>query len=36
MPMSAWPGYEGHCGHQHAPEQAHWDPDGLKIDKVLG
>jgi hypothetical protein len=37
-PMSdgAWVGFDGHCGHQHVPENSHWDPSGaFKIEKVL-
>ena len=30
-----WLTYNGHCGHQHVPHNAHWDPDGLLIWKVL-
>ena len=30
-----WIGYEGHIGHQHVPENDHWDPGLLQIHKVL-
>jgi hypothetical protein len=30
-----WLGYSGHIGHQHVPENDHWDPGQLKIEKVL-
>lgn len=33
---SAWYGYAGHLGHQHVPEQDHWDPGQLVISRVLG
>lgn len=35
MTLSKWEAYNGHCGHQHVPYNAHWDPGALKIDKVL-
>lgn len=31
----AWLAYEGVLGHQHAPENGHWDPGALNIDRVL-
>lgn len=30
-----WLNYAGHCGHQHVPENSHWDPGSLAIAKVL-
>lgn len=30
-----WHAYEGHCGHQHVPENDHWDPGELRIGKVI-
>lgn len=30
-----WPGYTGHCGHQHVPENTHWDPGLFQIQKVI-
>lgn len=30
-----WHAYEGHCGHQHVPENDHWDPGEMKIGKVI-
>lgn len=31
-----WATYEGHIGHQHVPENDHWDPSGsFKIGRVL-
>jgi len=30
-----WYRYSGHIGHQHIPENDHWDPGAFKIDKVL-
>ena len=35
MSASKWQGYSGHCGHQHIPENDHWDPGAMKIAKVL-
>jgi hypothetical protein len=32
----AWLAYGGHCGHQHVPGNAHWDPGRFRIDLVLG
>ena len=32
---SDWYSYAGHCGHQHVPENDHWDPGKLNIAKVL-
>lgn len=31
----AWLDYRGHLGHQHVPENDHWDPGAFKIDKVI-
>lgn len=33
---NAWLNYWGHCGHQHVPGNAHWDPGAFKIALVLG
>lgn len=30
-----WLRYAGHLGHQHVPENDHWDPGAFRIDKVL-
>jgi hypothetical protein len=30
-----WVNYTGHCGHQHVPENDHWDPGLLQIGKVI-
>lgn len=35
MSQVEWLSYKGHCGHQHVPEQAHWDPGEFKIELVL-
>lgn len=32
---AAWLNYEGHLGHQHAPNNHHGDPSSLKIEKIL-
>ena len=31
-----WLTYEGHCGHQHVPNNHHWDPGAFKIELILG
>jgi hypothetical protein len=33
--ISNWYGYGGHCGHQHVPENSHWDPGEFRIDEVV-
>jgi len=35
MSADKWNAYSGHCGHQHVPENDHWDPGAFRIDKVL-
>lgn len=30
-----WVRYAGHIGHQHVPQNDHWDPGALRIDEVL-
>ena len=30
-----WYGYAGHCGHQHVPENIHWDPGEFRIEEVI-
>jgi hypothetical protein len=32
---AAWKAYAGHCGHEHAPNNSHWDPGSLRIKDVL-
>ena len=32
---AAWLSYAGWLGHQHVPENIHWDPNGLLIQKVI-
>lgn len=32
---AAWNAYAGHIGHQHVPEQDHWDPGALQIGKII-
>lgn len=32
---AAWVNYSGHIGHQHVPENDHWDPGAFRINKVL-
>ena len=33
--VSGWLQYRGWLGHQHVPENDHWDPGRFQIDKVL-
>lgn len=35
LSYSAWDALEGHCGHQHVPENVHWDPGAFRIEDVL-
>jgi hypothetical protein len=35
LSSDAWLNYEGHCGHCSVPENEHWDPGKLDIDKVI-
>lgn len=30
-----WNAFEGHCGHQHAPESSHGDPGAFPIDDIM-
>lgn len=32
---AAWMNYSGHLGHQHVPENDHWDPGAFRIGEVL-
>lgn len=32
----SWLAYAGHCGHQHVPNNHHWDPGAFQIELVLG
>lgn len=32
---SAWQIFNGVCGHQHVPENSHWDPGVIDIDSIL-
>jgi len=34
MSGEGWTNFNGFCGHQHAPENAHWDPGRLDGDRV--
>lgn len=36
LSASDWLNYAGHCGHQHVPNNQHWDPGAMKITLVLG
>lgn len=35
MTFDAWRTFDGVCGHQHVPENAHWDPGALNVAKIL-
>lgn len=35
MSASRWNSYDCWCGHQHVPEQDHWDPGQFRIDWAL-
>lgn len=35
MTPTAWSVFDGWCGHQHVPENQHWDPGRIPIDKLL-
>jgi hypothetical protein len=35
MPAAAWNSFDGWCGHQHVPENDHWDPGKIDIARLL-
>ena len=35
MSSSEWNAFNGWCGHQHVPENLHWDPGRIDIDFLL-
>jgi len=35
MTNDEWNAFDGWCGHQHVPENEHWDPGKLDIDRLL-
>lgn len=35
MTAAAWRRWDGWCGHQHVPENSHWDPGGCPITALL-
>lgn len=35
MSYSEWENFDGVCGHQHVPENSHWDPGALPYDRIL-
>lgn len=35
MSFAKWGGFEGHCGHQHAPENLHGDPGAFPMRAIL-
>jgi hypothetical protein len=36
MTAAQWIGYTGVCGHQHVPENTHWDPGALQWGRLIG
>jgi hypothetical protein len=34
MSDDEWNAFNGWCGHQHVPENSHWDPGKLNIDHL--
>jgi hypothetical protein len=34
MSPAQWDAFNGVCGHQHVPENEHWDPGGLHYDTI--
>ncbi len=35
MSAGEWRSFDGWCGHQHVPENSHWDPGKIRIDQLL-
>lgn len=35
MSAAAWAAFGGICGHQHVPENNHWDPGRLDVDAII-
>lgn len=35
MSFKQWRAFSGICGHQHVPENAHWDPGKLPVDRAV-
>lgn len=35
MSFAQWRAFSGVCGHQHVPENAHWDPGKLDVARVI-
>lgn len=36
MSYAQWDSYDGWCGHQHVPENEHWDPGHIDIAYLIG
>lgn len=34
MPAGVWDSFSGQVGHQHVPENSHWDPGALNVAKI--
>lgn len=35
MSQEQWRTFSGVCGHQHVPENSHWDPGEVRIERIL-
>lgn len=35
LSFDAWRSFDGWCGHQHVPENAHWDPGHLDVPRIF-
>lgn len=35
MSYAQWRGFSGVCGHQHVPENSHWDPGKLPVERAI-
>jgi len=35
MALVEWDNYDGWCGHQHVPENTHWDPGHIDVEYLL-
>lgn len=35
MSFDAWNRFDGWCGHQHVPENSHWDPGALDLPRIV-
>ena len=35
MSAAQWTAFDGWCGHQHVPENSHWDPGALDLPRIV-